>query len=75
MTKVSFVQKPEICSANQKVNSFLKEVLYSEPCQTSKMELFLKIINGRKPLTIFAKSSILDVWLGSERAFGLVSSH
>ena len=34
----------------KKVNSFLKEVLYSEPCQTSKMELFLKIINGRKPL-------------------------
>ena len=38
---------------------------YSEPCQSSKMELFAKIVNG---LTVnyFAKSSILDVWQGSE---------
>ena len=27
---------------------------YSEPCQTSKMELFGKIVNGYDPLTIFA---------------------
>ena len=41
---------------------------YSEPIQTSKMELFGKIVNGFSPLTIFAKSYILDVWLGSENA-------
>ena len=35
---------------------------YSESYQASKMELFAKIVNGWKPLTIFAKSSILDVW-------------
>ena len=29
------------------------------------MELFAKIINGWKPLTIFAKTSILDVQIGS----------
>ena len=29
--------------------------------EASKMELFSKIVNGRKPLTIFAKSSILKV--------------
>ena len=29
--------------------------------QTSKMELFAKIVNGLRSLTIFAKSSILDV--------------
>ena len=34
---------------------------YSEPCQISKMELSLKIVNGWKLLTISAKSSILDV--------------
>ena len=34
---------------------------YLEPCQTSKMALFAKIINDS-----FAKSSILDVGQGSE---------
>ena len=34
---------------------------YPEPSQTSKMELFVKIVKGGNPLTIFEKSSILDV--------------
>ena len=34
--------------------------IYLEPCQTSKIE---------KPLTNLAKSSILDVWLGSDYNF------
>ena len=34
------------------------------------MELFAKIVNEFQPLTIFEKSSILDVWLGIERASG-----
>ena len=34
-------------------------VTFLEPSQTSKMELFVKIVNGNKLLTIFAKSSIL----------------
>ena len=34
---------------------------HSEPCQTFKMELFAKIVNGFQTLTVFAKSSILDV--------------
>ena len=29
--------------------------MYSEPCQVSKVELFAKIVNGWKPLIIFAK--------------------
>ena len=37
-----------------------------ELSQTPKVKLFAKIVNCRKPSTIFAKSSILDVWLGSE---------
>ena len=39
---------------------------YSEPSRTSKMGLFTKIVNGRKPLNIFAKRSIVDVRQGSE---------
>ena len=35
----------------------------------SKMELFAKIINDFQPITIFAKSCIIDVWVGSECAF------
>ena len=41
---------------------------YSEPSRTSKMELFVITISIWKPLTIFAKSSILDVRLSSEYA-------
>ena len=33
----------------------------SELSQTSKMEFLAKVVNGRKTLTIFAKSSILHV--------------
>ena len=39
---------------------------YSEPSRTSKLELFAKIFNSFSPLTIFAKSFIADVRLGSE---------
>ena len=35
------------------------------------MENFVNIVNGFKPLTIFEKSSILDVYLGSEYTFEL----
>ena len=41
---------------------------HSEPCQASKMERFAKIINDQRPLTIFAKRSILDVFQSSEYA-------
>ena len=30
---------------------------YSEPCQTFKMEVFTKIVNDGKSLTIFTKAS------------------
>ena len=39
---------------------------YSEPCQTSKMKSFDKIVNGFQPITVFENSSILDVCLGPE---------
>ena len=46
----------------------LSSKVYPEPCQTSKMELFAKIINSFQPLTIILKSFILDVWHGYEYA-------
>ena len=39
---------------------------YSQPSQISKMERFVKIVNGEKSLTIFTKCFILDVWQGFE---------
>ena len=41
-----------------------------KPCQTTKMELLAKIINSWKPLTIFVKSFILDIWQDSEYTSG-----
>ena len=41
---------------------------YSEPCQTFEMEVFTKLLNDVSFLTIFTKSSILDVWQGFEFA-------
>ena len=47
--------------------------IYSEPNQTSKMELLVKLINGFQPLTNFAESSVLHIWLGSECASDMSS--
>ena len=45
------------------------EVPYTEaylgPCQTSIMEVFAKLVYGEIPLTIFAKTFILDVFQDS----------
>ena len=41
---------------------------HSEPSQTSKVELFAKIVNGSKSLIAFTRRSILDDWFGSEYA-------
>ena len=37
------------------------------------MKLFVKLVNSSQQVTSFAKSSILDVWMGSECAFAVVS--
>ena len=39
---------------------------YSEPSRNQRWVFFAEIVNGYQPLTIFAKSFILDVRLGSE---------
>ena len=41
-----------------------------EPSQTYKKEIFTKKFICRKPLAIFAKSSILDIWLDWKQADG-----
>ena len=46
---------------------------YSEPSQVSKMMLFANIVNGQKPVTIFLKSPIFDVWEGTEHVFMVIS--
>ena len=48
---------------------------YSELCQTSKMELFGKIVQIFQASSIFAKSFILDVWHDSEKASGPVKRY
>ena len=45
----------------------------SESCQKSKMEPFAKIVKNENPFIIFVKTSILDVWQGSEYASELAS--
>ena len=52
---------------HEKKNPYRADV-YSGPCQTSKMELFAKIVNSFLPLTIFKKRFVLDGWQGSEYA-------
>ena len=47
------------------VSTFI-EVADSEPAQTSKIELFPEIFNCFKPLSIFAETFIVDVWVGFE---------
>ena len=48
----------------------------SRTCQqTSRMELFVHIVNDCKPLTSFTKISILDGWQGSEYVSCVVVEH
>ena len=35
--------------------------IHSEPCQISKIEIFVEIVNYQKPLTIFVKRPSLDI--------------
>ena len=57
----------ELLRVHIRTNDYHAET-YSELCQTSKVELLAKIINRISLLTIFIKSSNLDVSLGSESA-------
>ena len=60
------------CASNEDINIrklvWLSSETYSEPCQTSLMGTFAKIINSFQPSTTFAKRFTLDVWQGSKYA-------
>ena len=47
--------------------------VYLAPCQTWKIERFAKIVNSWSPLTIFAKRSILNPWLGCKPSFAYLT--
>ena len=44
---------------------------FSEPSQTSKMELFAEIFNGSQPSNVSTKRFSLDIWLGPEWVTGI----
>ena len=46
--------------------------VFFEPCQTSKMECFVKIVNVFLSLSIFTKHYMIDVWQASEYASGFI---
>ena len=45
----------------EKVSIFIAEA-HSEPFETTKIERFAKIFDSYRPLTVFTKRSILDLW-------------
>ena len=53
------------------ITGILSAKAYSKSCEASKIECFAKIVNGFKPLTIFAKRSILKVRKCSEHAIAI----
>ena len=59
------VENQNLSHLNWKLNNTDIDVHFSvdlESCQTSKIKLFVKKFHGFKPLTIYAKSCILNVW-------------
>ena len=58
----------DVCNLtlNEFCHALIQPKAHPEPSQKSKIKLFVKIVNYWKSLTIFAKSSILGVWLVSE---------
>ena len=61
---------PSVYLFSQKTIVLLQVLeICSEPCQTSKMEPFVMIINGCNLWTVFIKCSILVVWKGFEYTF------
>ena len=66
MAKTKNMRNFKMLNLLKDFNSSQSEV-YSEAIQTSKMEFFAKIVNSScKPLTIFARSSILDIYLANQ---------
>ena len=47
--------------------------VYLDTCQRSKMKLFTKKVKYFQPLSIYAKSSILDLWQDYEYPLHLIT--
>ena len=62
MERRFFGRKGEWCSHQRRIQNTGKHLTWKK--------LFAKIINSWKSLSIFTKSSIFDVWQGSEYASG-----
>ena len=52
-------------------NCFQRRI--QNPVKTQKWSFLQTKVNNWKPLTIFAKNSILDIWLGSEYVSGFIT--
>ena len=50
---------------------FTRPEAYSEPYQTSEMEICAKMRNDPKLLTVFVKFSILDYWQDAEYTYDI----
>ena len=59
-----FLEDSKVASNDSNRKNPYESDTFSELSQTSKMELFAKLISGIQPLTIFTKHSILDVSQG-----------
>ena len=53
------------------ISQFMQNAEFLYFLDNALMELSVKIVIDGKPLTIFAKSSILNIWLGYEYATGI----
>ena len=47
---------------------------YSELCQTSKVESFVKIVNGFKKITIFKRNFILEIFDRQDSEYASVNT-
>ena len=68
-----YVLHSPYCIVYHKLYQQRNSKAYSVHSLTSKMEVFAKVVKSLQPLTIFAKSSILDVFLVSESASEFVT--
>ena len=70
-----YVPEPSLSFENQlSVTNRLNLAIYREVIRTRMMRIYVKPVSGWKGLIHIAKTSILDVWLGSDYASGLLNS-
>ena len=64
---LAYIYQPSCVSLLKPRQSNLSDPeAYPEPYQTSKMDCFVKIVNGLNLVTFFVRHSVLNVWQGSK---------